>query len=206
MKNRYVILAFFYFWATNGNAQSTLGAKGWENHSVASNSISRHVQHPNAPKAIPIYDSIYNWNWDTVRKEYIYNYKVIDIKYNNKDSIVSEIYQSWNGHTWADSVQYQYFYNPATNKYTYWVENTWNGSAWVGSYQQIYTYNLNNYDSLILAQQWNGANWQDYLLTRYTYNINGLVISEAQYTWVRGNWENADSIVYSYNANNAQTK
>ena len=184
---------------------------------------------------IPIYDSIYFWQWDTLANGWLtqpYS-KIINIIYDANNNMTSFLSQGWNGSAWVNYYQYTFTYDANNNRtseleqhwngsawvnywqytYTYDANNnmtseldqTWNGSAWVNSYQEIYTYDANNNNTYTLEQQWNGNAWVNYSQETYTYDANNNMTSELEQEWDGSTWENSWQGTYTYDANNIGT-
>ena len=184
---------------------------------------------------IPIYDSIYFWQWDTLANGWLtqpYS-KIINIIYDANNNMTSFLSQGWNGSAWVNYYQYTFTYDANNNQtselsqewngsawvnywqytYTYDANNnmtseldqTWNGSAWVNSYQEIYTYDANNNNTYTLEQQWNGNAWVNYSQETYTYDANNNMTSELEQEWDGSTWENSWQGTYTYDANNIGT-
>ena len=182
---------------------------------------------------IAIYDSIYNWNWDTLTLAWKISGKNINFVYDAHLNMTGYLNLMWNGSSWVNSTQYSYAYDASNNQtnyivqiwsgtawtnqyqesYTYngnnmitsTLEQTWNGSAWVNSYMDSYAYDVNSNQIGDLGQTWNGSAWVNYYMDNYTYDANNNQINDIEQTWSGTAWTNNGQKNYTYNANNKQT-
>jgi len=155
---------------------------------------------------IPIYDSIYFWQWDTLANGWLtqpYS-KIINIIYDANNNMTSFLSQGWNGSAWVNYYQYTFTYD-ANNNQTSELSQEWNGSAWVNYWQYTYTYDANNNRTSELYQNWNGSAWVNYWQYTYTYDANNNRTSELEQHWNGSAWVNYWQYTYTYDANNNMT-
>jgi len=153
---------------------------------------------------IPIIDSAYRWEWDTISIGWKIKSKFINIVYDAYNNLISYTGQSWNGSIWENSLQSTSTYD-ASNNQTSELGQYWNGSAWENSAQYTYTYDANNNPASYIGQSWNGSAWENYFQYIWTYDANNNRASELGQNWNGTAWENSSQITYTYNANNNQT-
>ena len=183
---------------------------------------------------IQIFDSVYQWQWDTISVGWIIGYKIINIVYDGKHNMTSYIVQSWigstwdnfskyiytynannyeisesrqhsNGSTWVNDYQYTFIYDANNNRTSYLYQN-WNGSDWVNSAKYTYTYDSNNNRITELDQSWNGSDWVNSAKYTYTYDSNDNRITELDQSWNGSDWVNAYQYTYTYDTKNNLTK
>ena len=189
---------------------------------------------PHRPQdLIQIYDSVYQWQWDTTSVGWIIASKIINIVYDAQhnmtsyiektwtgsfwmnfdqytftydahNNMTSELYQFWNGSTWEDSSKNTYIYD-ANNNLTSDIEQSWNGSAWVNSLKDIYTYDASNNRTSELYQSWNGSVWVNSMQITNIYDANNNLTSLLWQFWISDVWENTELDTYTYDANNNLT-
>src|ERR1039457_2988140 len=90
----------------------------------------------NPSSLIPINDSIYGWQWDTINVGWKIYYKEINIVYDTHHNLTSALSQTWNGSAWVNQSQTIFTYD-ANNNRTSFIEKNWNGSNWVNINQII---------------------------------------------------------------------
>jgi hypothetical protein len=96
---------------------------------------------------ITLYDSIYNWVWDTQSIGWKIESKIIGIVYDAHSNLMSELFQLWISSAWENSQLFSYTYDGNSNQ-TGELSQLWNGSAWENFWQWIYTYDENNFITL----------------------------------------------------------
>jgi hypothetical protein len=163
-------------------------------------------QQPGSGSLIQIFDSLYEWQWDTIQIAWRLSDKYIDMIYDANHNLKScrvlgwaagawtnsmtykftydagnnqtiMLCQLWNGSTWVDSWQYKDTYD-ANNNMTSELYQTWNGISWVNSWQYFFTYDPNNNQTSELFQSWNGSIWVDIWLYQYIYDGSNNLITE----------------------------
>jgi len=152
-------------------------------------------------KLIQIDDSIYWWQWDTINIGWKINYKYIDMVYDAKKNLTSQLGQSWNGSAWVNSDQYIYVYDANNNEISE-LSQSWNGSAWENSLQYIYTYDANNNQTSYIKQSWNVSTWVNSTQVIYTYDANNNMTSVLVQHWNGSAWVNYKQNIYTHDANN----
>jgi len=153
---------------------------------------------------IQIYDSIYSWVWDSISMGWTIDSKTINFIYDANHNELSELYQTWDGNAWVNSMKYTYAYD-ASNNETSQLVRSWNGSAWENYKQYSYTYDASNNLINSIWQNWNGSAWVNYRHNAYAYDANNNLISELNQYWNSSAWENAEQYSYIYDANNNMT-
>jgi len=145
-------------------------------------------------KLYTLYDSIYNWNWDTLSNNWNTHadskqiYFTYDANYNQTGYVT----QNWNGTLWVNAYQYSYIYN-TNNSITVNLTQTWKDSVWENANQYINTYDsMNNIDS-ILYQVWNDTtmSWVNSSLATLAYDTNNNNTEYLYQFWVDTAWINS---------------
>jgi len=152
-------------------------------------------------KLIRIYDSIYQWKWDTLSIGWKIGNKYINMVYDVNHNLISYLYQTWSGSTWVNSGQFIEAYD-ANNNLTSDLAQNWDGSSWVNSTQYIYTYDANNNQTGYLYQYWAANAWVIVWQMIMTYDTNNNQISELDQNWNGSIWVNSSQYIYAYDANN----
>jgi hypothetical protein len=179
---------------------------------------------------IQIIDSIYQWQWDTISAGWTIDTKTINIVYDAKHNMTSNMAQTWSGSGWVNyfkntntydtsnnltSTLYQNWYgsiwvNVSQNTYTYDANNnltrelmqSWHGSDWVNESQDVYTYDSNNNRTSWVYQYWKGSDWVNSLKYTYAYDTKNNLTSELGLHWTGSNWIIDNQSNYTYDANN----
>ena len=191
----------------NENVQDRMHNKGMKISNLNSEMILGKTvkSRPNSPQdLIQIYDSIYYWAWDTINMGWIIDAKTINMVYDAKNNMTSNLGQYWDGSVWVNSHQYTYTYD-AKNNQTNFIYAYWDGSAWINSYQYTYAYDADNNLTNRLTQGWNGSVWLNSYQYTYTYDANNNLTIELFQIWENSAWGNHYQNIYSYNANNKIT-
>jgi hypothetical protein len=152
---------------------------------------------------IAIYDSIYNWNWDTLTLAWDIVGKNINFVYDARLNMTSYLNLRWTGSAWVNSSQYSYTYD-ANNNQTNYIVQIWSGTTWTNQYQEIYTYNATNLITSTIEQTWSGSAWVNSYMDSYTYDANNNQISDVGQTWSGTAWVNYFQDNYTYDAYNNQ--
>jgi len=155
---------------------------------------------------IPILDSVYRWQWDTLTstwgmKKY---WRHINISYDAKNNMTSYIFQYWNDTVWKNCWQYTYTYD-ANNNQTSELFQTWEDSVWVNSDQATFTFDVDNNQTSELYQFWKNSIWVNSGQSAYTYDTKNNQTSYFHLVWNDSVWVNSGQSVYTYDANNNQT-
>lgn len=159
---------------------------------------------PDQGSLIRLFDSTYEWQWDTLSSGWKIAAKGIDYIYDSKNNLTSDIWQNWNGNVWVNSNKYLNTYD-GSNNCTIALSQTWNGSAWVNSDQYTSSFDANNNQTAWLAQNWNGSAWVNSDQYTYSYDANNILTIELYQTWNGSGWVNQNQDTYSYDSNNNRT-
>jgi hypothetical protein len=151
---------------------------------------------------IAIYDSIYNWNWDTLTSVWNIAGKNINFVYDAHLNMTGYLNLQWTGSAWLNSSLYTFNYD-ANNNQTSNLTQIWSGS-WTNQYLQSYTYSATNLQTSSLLQFWSSGAWGNEYLDNYAYDANNNQISDTTKTWSAGAWANYFLSCYTYDANNNQ--
>jgi len=150
---------------------------------------------------IQIFDSVHQFQWDTLNSVWDISSKIININYDSKNNMTGYTEQTWNGSAWENSAKYTSTYDPNNNQ-TSNVEQSWNGSAWENSYKYSYTYDASNNLTAELHQNWNGSAWDNSTQFINTYNASNNLTTELHQTWSSSAWVNSYQYNYTYDAQN----
>lgn len=152
---------------------------------------------------IQIYDSIYGWRWDTLSAGWKHGYRYIDMVYDTKHNLTSNICQQFNNNSWINYYKNLNIYDASDNL----INETaylWIGSDWLYSYQNIYTYDDHNNKLSYISKQWNSG-WVNVLKNNYTYDANDNKTNYIYASWNGNEWVNQWHFVYVYDASNNLT-
>jgi len=185
-----------------GRMENT-GIKTFDIHSERNFGQAIKHQTPDQCSLIQLYDSIYEWHWDTLSNGWKINNKYINYVYDAKNNLTSYIEQTWDGSIWMN---YHYIYTYDVNKnLTSYIEQIRNGSVWVNFWQCIFTYDINSNQTNELEQEWNGSGWVNWRQNNCTYDADkNLTISISQ-NWDGSVWVNDLQWLCTYDANNNLT-
>ncbi|MFA4853586.1 MAG: T9SS type A sorting domain-containing protein [Bacteroidales bacterium] len=189
------------------NVQGKMEVGGWKTSGIYSEkNAGQAIKHQTPKQLIQLYDSIYQWQWDTLSIGWAINpyYKYINIVYDANNNQTSELGQSWNGSAWVNDYQCTFTYD-ANNNMTSGLRQSWNGSAWENYEQYIFTYDANNNMTSRLNQSWNGSAWENYEQYIITYDANNNMTSRLNQSWNGSAWVNNWQHTYTYDANNNLT-
>jgi hypothetical protein len=156
---------------------------------------------PQQRSLFQIYDSIYNWQWDT---GWNIKFKTTDIVYDENNNLVSKIRKSWYGFAWENDSRYTYTYD-ANNNRTSSLGQTWNGTSWENDYKYINTYDANNNNTIYCYQTWNGSSWENVYQYIFTYDANNNETGGLYQEWNGSAWENNWQYFCTYDAKNNET-
>lgn len=152
----------------------------------------------------PKIDSTYYWTWDTISLGWKLYQKKINIGYDAKNNVTSELYQIWKDTVWENSDHGTYGYDVNNNKISE-LTKTWNGSAWKNSNQSNYTFDVKNNMTSELHQLWDSTSWLTHAQFTYTYDANNNRTSEIHPNCF-GTCSNYRQSSYTYDANNNQLR
>jgi hypothetical protein len=150
---------------------------------------------------IQLFDSIYQWQWDTTGTVWSIKGKTSGYFYDANHNLTNVLSQIWNGSQWVNSRQTMATYDAANNQ-TSWLSQTWNGSVWVNIEQILSTYDSKNNLTLELGQDWNGSVWVNYAQNTYTYDARNNCTSTLTQKWDGSQWVNYGNYLSDYDANN----
>jgi hypothetical protein len=162
------------------------------------------LQTPNQGSLIQIFDSVYDWEWDTISNGWMINFKTINYVYDPNNNLISEIDQEKVGTAWVNSRKSTSTYDTKHNR-TSILYQIWNDSAWVNSAQHIYTYDVNNNRTSELVQTWKNSTWGNVHEYTYMYDSKNNMISDLFQNWNGSAWVNFYQYEYTYDSNNNQT-
>jgi Secretion system C-terminal sorting domain len=167
------------------NVQGMMGNKEWKTsaiHSEINLGRATNLQMFKQPSLIQLFDSVYQWQWDSLNTGWKIESKVINIVYDVKNNMTSYIEKNWNGTAWVNFSQYIYTYD-ANNNQTSNLSQTWNGNDWENDFQYFCTYDANNNKTDELYQHWNGSAWEDVIQYLYTYDANNFTKGFSYKSW-----------------------
>lgn len=128
------------------------------------------------------------------------------LAYDEKENLITEIFQNWNDtlSIWETSYglfrERDYVTNITITYYKYWDKGA---NAWITGHGSMSEYSFNGNDTIILNKLLDlpTNSWTNN--TRHTkrYNDDGYLIIEVKDYWHGTNWSNADHINYSYYEN-----
>ncbi len=174
----------------------------------ASPQYPTNINTPNAKakSLVALYDSIYNWKWDTLTHGWKANAyeKTINIIYDAQNNKTSSLIQRWNDTIWVNKRLMNESYD-VNNNLTNYLSKTWNGTIWVNTDQEIYRYDASNNETRETDQSWNGTTWDSTSQYNYTYDALKNLITETDLNWNGTGWDNATQFIYTYDAQNNQT-
>jgi hypothetical protein len=196
---------------TTENVHGMMGNKDWEKSDLNVEKKSKEmVNHRTLQlrELIQIFDSIYYWQWDTISIGWSIDTKTINMVYDAKNNLTSEVEQKWNSNAWENDEKHTNTYD-ANNNLTRELTQYWIGSGsvvWLNSSQYIYTYDINNNSICALWQNWNNHNaWENYLQFTSTYDANNNQVSWLWQNWNGSAWVNSMQYIRTYDANNNET-
>lgn len=188
------------------NVHSRMGNKEWKICDIQTEKKSRVPFHyPMSDKGllIKIYDSIYDWRWDTISIGWQFNNRTVNMVYNVRNDLVSETGQNWDGSIWENTYKYIYAYDANNNNINLLLQN-WTISGWVDSWQYIMTYDTNNNQTKALEQGYFGT-WVNTAQSMFTYDANNNMIREVTQIWNDSAWVDFRQETYTFDANNKLT-
>jgi hypothetical protein len=153
---------------------------------------------------IPVLDSSFRWEWDTIITGWKSTDKLTNVVYDARYNLVSYISQSWTGSGWENAVKTTYSYD-ANNNQTNELDQTWNSGTWVNASQYIYTYDSWNNQTSMVEQEWNSSSWENSWKITCTYDARNNLTGYIEQDWSLGNWVNSYKYAYTYDINNNQT-
>ncbi len=153
---------------------------------------------------IPLYDSIYNWTWDTATTGWKLVDKHINIIYNTNHKMISFMVQSWNGTGWINTEKGVFSFDAGNNQ-TNSIYQVWNGTTWTYSHKTVNTFDVNNNNLTVLNQTWNGTAWIALDYKTNTFDANNNKITAISQTWNGTAFVNVGKFTYIYDANNDVT-
>lgn len=151
-----------------------------------------------------IYDSIYNFTWDTVTASWKNRFKQINFTYNTKNKITSMNGFYWNSTSWKDSTLYSYTFDANDNQVNT-LEQLRQNNTWVNSWKYTYEHDSNNNETSLLVQSWENASWINSYRYFSQYDANNNFLSGTAQMWDGTTWIKSDSTFYTYDVNNNWT-
>jgi len=130
----------------NEDVQDGMHKTGMKTSTLNADMISGKINTPQTHKPqdlIQIFDSVYEWQWDTVSVGWTIAYKTLNIVYDVKYNMTSYTGQSWDGIAWENSSKCTSTYDANNNETSFRYE-TWNGTTWENYSKNNYTYDANN--------------------------------------------------------------
>ncbi len=153
---------------------------------------------------LPVYDSIYNYGWDTITANWKLRHKSTKIIYNSNNNMINQTLLFWNGTTWMDSVLYTYSFDANNNQLTS-LEQRKRNNNWVNEWKYTNSYDSNNNKKTVVLENWDGATWGNTLRYFSEYDVTKNYISDKGQLWDGATWVNLDTNFYTYDANNNWT-
>lgn len=151
-----------------------------------------------------VYDSIYEWQWDTLSAGWLFSYKYTSLVYDEHSNLTSFILLQKSGSVWPNSRKYTYTYDANGNQ-TSTLTQIWTGTAWENFALGINTWDANNNRTSTLFQQWIGAIWVKVGQYLFTYNAANNITNELAQDWDGNFWVNAFQNLYTYDEQNNVT-
>ncbi|MCX6269478.1 MAG: T9SS type A sorting domain-containing protein [Bacteroidetes bacterium] len=161
-------------------------------------------QTPDPRELVQIWDSIYNFQWDTLTNGWQPEYKYADLVYNTNNYLTSYLGLFWNGNAWVNASKASYTYNEY-NLETSFLSQSWDGTAWVNANQYLYTYDAHNNLTNRIFQHWTSGAWINNDQYVSTFDASNNLTSQLRQTWSSGVWTNAYQNLNTYDANNNRT-
>src|ERR1035438_7134583 len=75
-------------------------------------------QASNPSTLIPLYDSIFKWQWDSLSNGWKIYSKTVNMVYDDYHNLTSGITQHWNGNVWVNSEKNSYSFDAHNNEIT----------------------------------------------------------------------------------------
>ncbi len=151
-----------------------------------------------------VYDSIHEWQWDTLSSGWLFSYKYTSLIYDEHSNLTSFILLQKSGSVWPNSRKYTYTYDANGNQ-TSTLTQVWTGTAWENFALGINTWDTNNNRTSTLFQQWTGAIWVKVVQYLFTYNASNYIMNELAQDWDGNFWVNAFQNLYTYDEQNNVT-
>ena len=200
MKNFYIMWAAWFLinWA---NGQSPISVRPDDSYVLTHQPKYGQLDQARQPADLmQIYDSIYDYNYDTLSAGWQVVRKTIDLVYDDKNNRLSDLEQTWNVSTWENAENNLYTYDERNNR-TSWTGQVWLEGNWMDSYRYIYTYDANNNLTSELTQ-YGGIPWYNSSKYTYTYDENNNLLSELYQMWDGTVWLNYWQWFYEYDEYN----
>ncbi|TSA38753.1 MAG: T9SS C-terminal target domain-containing protein [Porphyromonadaceae bacterium] len=109
------------------NVQDRMADRGMKTSGINSEeNLGLPVKHQALKQSslIQLFDSIYDWRWDTVNMGWKVNYKTISMDYNANNRLIHSIEQDWTGSAWENDHQFFATYDAndftKSESYKYW--------------------------------------------------------------------------------------
>ncbi len=214
MRNKFTAILIFTIFIFNSNigfSKNDLALQSIKRFKEQSLNIKKSIssKKSNALKAstlIPLYDSIYDWNWDTNNNGWEVNAagKYINFTYDANYNTTGIVYQIWNGSNWVNDTKGTFVYN-GINYYISELFQSWNGTAWVNANYYTHTYNASNFETSNIGQVWNGSAWENDSRFISTYDLNNNLTGFLAQSWNVSFWDNINQTIYTYDLNNNLT-
>ena len=188
----------------NDNVQDGMRKTGMKTISLKSEmNLGKIIKHQilKPQDLIQIFDSVHQFQWDTLTPLWDIASKIINITYDAKYNMTAYTEQIWSGSVWENSYKYTSTYDPNNNQ-TSVIEQTWNGSAWENSHKYSYTYDASNNLTNELHQNWSGSAWDNATQFINTYDASNNMTNELHQTWSGSAWVNNYQYNYIYDAQN----
>lgn len=152
---------------------------------------------------VPIYDSIYYWDWSTTTKNWFTqaNGKTVHITYDAKNNMTSEVYKNWSNSIWT-SVDSTLYTSDANNNETSKIFYEWTNHSWTLIGEGLCTYDANNNETSEVNKSWSNSVWTDVDSDAYSYDANNNEISQTDYSWDTSSWQPYGEELNTYNASN----
>jgi hypothetical protein len=110
---------------------------------------------------VQLLDSVYQWSWEPSFMEWMYDSRIKQFIYDEKNNLISADEEEWNTmwSIWENSSKLNITYDNKSNPLSLTIQY-WNGT-WVNDIQFLLTYDGNNNKTSELYQEWNGSSWDD---------------------------------------------
>jgi hypothetical protein len=157
---------------------------------------------------IQVYDSIYNWKWDTISNNWIFNSRNINYLYDANSHLNSYLTQKWEENKWVNDSRYNATIDPNGNLSCGIIE-VWIDGEWEIYFQHDYTYDENNNKLSYISKYYCGINcWNYCCYETFSYDNNNNLTSKITRFWglMINDWEPASNEIYIYNSNRKYTK
>lgn len=151
------------------------------------------------PLSNPVYDSIYNWQWNTAADNWEPSGKTIDMVYDAAFNNIRSRTLSYASGKWSNATRYSSSFDAHNHLLSECTEQ-WNGN-WKNLSRKLNSYDTNDNLIAALCQTGNNFSWINSTNTTFAYDAANNRIQETHETWNGNTWDYINQSLFTFDSN-----